>query len=178
MASRTLLRVSRARPILTPSTTARRNVQTDSTTPSAAASIPPTQRGFAPSANVQPIVVKQRGPGFFRGGIVGFLLGISLAGATAYVYLLDEYQQSSHSLLSSVEDLQRSTNKLKEHTKSIEKVEKEVKSLEGKAATKEEVEALRRELLKAIDDVNVSHLELKTQVWEIGQDVNAAKQRR
>ncbi|KAJ3044462.1 hypothetical protein HDV00_001889 [Rhizophlyctis rosea] len=130
---------------------------------------------FVQSANVEPVVVRHKGPGFFRGGITGFLIGITLAGGAAYVYLLDDYQQSSQTLLSSVEDLQKSTNKLKEHTKTIEVIEKNHKALVAKAATKEDLEQLRRELLKVIDDVNLSHLELKTQVWELAQDFKGSK---
>ncbi|KAJ3056687.1 hypothetical protein HK097_005088 [Rhizophlyctis rosea] len=140
-----------------------------------AAPPPPVQPVFVPSANVEPVVVHHKGPGFFRGGIIGFLLGITLAGGTAYVYLLDDYQQSSQSLLASVEDLQKSTNKLKDHTRKIEVLEKDQKSLVAKAATKEDLEQLRSELLKVIDDVNLSHLELKTQVWEVAQDVKGSK---
>ncbi|KAI8834679.1 hypothetical protein BC829DRAFT_377306 [Chytridium lagenaria] len=116
-----------------------------------------------------------RGPGFIKGSFFGFLLGVSLAGGAAYVYLLDDYQSSSQSLLASVEDLQKSTNKLQSHTKKIEVVEKDLKVVAKRSATKDELEKLRNELLKVIDDVHLSHLELKTTVWNLSQDVKEIK---
>jgi hypothetical protein len=56
-------------------------------------------------------VIVQR-VGAFRGGLVGFLLGLSAASAGCYVYLLEEYQQSSNNLLSSIEELQTTTIKV------------------------------------------------------------------
>ncbi|KAJ3325705.1 hypothetical protein HDV06_003506 [Boothiomyces sp. JEL0866] len=113
-------------------------------------------------------VIVQR-VGAFRGGVVGFLLGISSAGAAAYVYLLDEYQQSSLSLLSGVEDLQKTTTKLRDYTKKIDKVEETIKGFPATYATKKDLEDLRNELLKAIDNVVVDGLETKTLVWELSQ---------
>ncbi|KAJ3271153.1 hypothetical protein HDV01_007011 [Terramyces sp. JEL0728] len=108
-------------------------------------------------------VIVQR-VGAFRGGVVGFLLG-----AAAYVYLLDEYQQSSLSLLSGVEDLQKTTTKLRDYTKKIDKVEENIKGFPATYASKKELEDLRNELLKAIDNVVVDGLETKTLVWELSQ---------
>ncbi|KAI9105691.1 hypothetical protein DFS34DRAFT_588992 [Phlyctochytrium arcticum] len=129
---------------------------------------------------VEPVLVAPPPPpppagGFVRGGIVGLLLGLTLAGGTAYVYLLDEYQQSSSALLISVEALQKSTEKVREYTKKIEQLERDFKTFAGKAVTKSELSGVRTELLKTIDDVNISHLELKTHVWEVEQDVKALK---
>ncbi|TPX72185.1 hypothetical protein SpCBS45565_g00424 [Spizellomyces sp. 'palustris'] len=135
-----------------------------------AAIVSPASTAFVTPA---PEVPKRSGGGFFRGGIIGFLLGITLAGATSYVYLLDEYQQSSNALLSNVEDLAKSTAKLRDHTQKITTLEKDLNAFTQKAATKGDLQALRNELLKLIDEVNVSHLELKTHVWEIEQDVKA-----
>eukprot|EP00842_Homolaphlyctis_polyrhiza_P003384 jgi/Hompol1/4046/HPOL_003449-RA len=115
----------------------------------------------APAA---PVVVRR--VGYVRGGIFGFLLGLSSAGAAAYVYLLDEYQQSSNSLLSGVDNLQKSTEKLKTYTAKIDLLERDLKSIPKIYTTQREYEELRNELLKAIDAVHIEHLELKTQVWE------------
>ncbi|KAJ3004296.1 hypothetical protein HKX48_001324 [Thoreauomyces humboldtii] len=132
--------------------------------------VPPPQ----PPVFVSPVHAapprKPRG-GFFRGGLLGFLVGISLAGSTAYVYLLDEYTQSSTALLASVEDLQRSTHKVRDYTQTIETVKKEQKEFAKRAATLADLEKLRNELLKAIDDVNLAHLEhvCKANEWEADQ---------
>ncbi|KAJ3107649.1 hypothetical protein HDU97_003643 [Phlyctochytrium planicorne] len=134
-----------------------------------------TSGPFPASSSVTPPPPSPRGPGFIRGSVFGFLLGLTLSGGAAYVYLLDDYQNSSQSLLASVEDLQKSTNKLQSHTRKIETVEKDLKALKGKTSTKDELEKLRNELLKVIDDVHLSHLELKTSVWDLTQDVKDLK---
>lgn len=43
---------------------------------------------------------------------VGFLLGVTVAGSAGYYYLLEEYNNASGSLLSSVQELQGSTEKV------------------------------------------------------------------
>ncbi|KAJ3414394.1 hypothetical protein HDV05_006668 [Chytridiales sp. JEL 0842] len=138
----------------------------------------PFPAGSSAAANPGAVAYKPKGPGFIRGSIIGFLLGVTVTGGTAYVYLLDDYQTASQSLLSSVEDLQKSTAQLSVNTKKIQVVEKDLKTVADRAATKLEMEALRNELLKAIDDVNVSHLELKTNVWDLSQDVRKASEKK
>ncbi|KAJ3000451.1 hypothetical protein HDV02_005316 [Globomyces sp. JEL0801] len=123
-----------------------------------------------PNFTAPPKVVVQR-VGAFRGGLVGFLLGITTAGAAAYVYLLDEYQQSSYTLLSGVEDLQKTTSKLRDHTLKIDKVEGDMKKLANQAATKQDLHNLRNELLKNIDNVVLEGLETKTQLWDLKNSV-------
>ncbi|KAJ8323654.1 hypothetical protein BDV3_001862 [Batrachochytrium dendrobatidis] len=122
------------------------------------ASVPPL------SAVQRPVIVRQ--VGYVRGGMFGFLLGVAVSSGVAYGYLLDDYQQSTTSLLAGVDNVQLSANKIKSQTSKIEVLEKELKSATKSYSTKKEFENLRNELLKAIDDVHVSHLELKTQVWE------------
>ncbi|TPX36024.1 hypothetical protein SmJEL517_g01777 [Synchytrium microbalum] len=123
---------------------------------------------------VAPVVVKPPPPrrgGYFSGSLTGFLVGTSLTGLACYVFLLDEYQQSSNSLLSTVEDVATSVAKVKDYTKKIVSVEKDLKTHKSVAATKDDIETLRNELLKAIDDLRVEHLESKTQLWELTQSV-------
>jgi hypothetical protein len=64
-------------------------------------------------------VIVQR-VGAFRGGLVGFLMGLAVTSAGCYIYLLEEYQKSSNNLLSSIEELQTSTNKVLLHNNSCE----------------------------------------------------------
>ena len=44
--------------------------------------------------------------------LIGFLLGLTVAGGTGYYYLFDDYHAASNLLLSVVEELQKSTNKV------------------------------------------------------------------
>ncbi|RHZ44064.1 hypothetical protein Glove_767g4 [Diversispora epigaea] len=123
-----------------------------------------------PEKRLTPII---RNPiGAFRGGLIGFLLGLTIAGGSGYYYLLDEYHTSSNLLLSSVEELQKSTSKVRDYAQKIERLEGELKSLQGSAATTDQIKELRSETRKLFDGLNLQHLELKTNVWNIEQDVH------
>ncbi|KAH6564146.1 hypothetical protein BASA50_006837 [Batrachochytrium salamandrivorans] len=137
----------------------RRMLASDASTVAASS----TASSFTPPP--RPAVVRR--VGFVRGGLFGFLLGVSATSAAVYVYLLDDYQHSSNSLLSGVDNLQQSTEKLKAYTSKIEVLDKDLKHFTKTHSTKKEFENLRNELLKIIDDVHVSHLELKTQVYDM-----------
>lgn len=50
--------------------------------------------------------------GGFRGGIAGFALGFGAASAYGYYYLLQEYHAASNLILTSVEEMQSSTQKV------------------------------------------------------------------
>ncbi|KAK3822712.1 MAG: hypothetical protein J3Q66DRAFT_329957 [Benniella sp.] len=118
-----------------------------------------------------PVVTYKRPIGGFRGGILGFLLGATAAGSAGYFYLLEEYQTASNLLLTSVEDLQASTNKVRDYAKKIESVEAELKALRTKAATVEQLGELRSEVKKVYDALNIEHLELKSHVWGLEMDL-------
>ncbi|KAI9268222.1 hypothetical protein BDA99DRAFT_505243 [Phascolomyces articulosus] len=112
--------------------------------------------------------------GAVRGGFVGFLLGVTLAGSVGYYYLLEEYNNASNSLLSSVQELQGSTEKVREYARKIEAVDKDVSKLKELAATTKELNELKAEFRKLYDTLNMEHLELKTHVWGLEQDLNKA----
>jgi len=68
--------------------------------------------------------VQKKPLGAFRGGLVGFLLGFSLASSYAAYRLVDEYKQASVILQASVEELQATATKVSTHLERIESVEK------------------------------------------------------
>ncbi|RUP47051.1 hypothetical protein BC936DRAFT_146188 [Jimgerdemannia flammicorona] len=104
--------------------------------------------------------------------LIGFLIGITIAGGTGYYYLIDEYHVASSLLLNSVEELQSSTNRVRDYARKIETVDKELRKLRESAATVEQLEELRSEMKKLYDGLHIQHLELKTHVWGIEQDVH------
>ncbi|RUS18552.1 hypothetical protein BC938DRAFT_475947 [Jimgerdemannia flammicorona] len=118
----------------------------------------------------------QKPIGGFRGGLIGFLIGITIAGGTGYYYLIDEYHVASSLLLNSVEELQSSTNRVRDYARKIETVDKELRKLRESAATVEQLEELRSEMKKLYDGLHIQHLELKTHVWGIEQDVHKLTQ--
>ncbi|KAF9931068.1 hypothetical protein FBU30_010897 [Linnemannia zychae] len=140
-----------------------------------------SRRHFSSSAVARaeqtPVVVNYKRPiGGFRGGILGFLVGATAAGAAGYYYLLEEYQTASNLLLSSVEDLQASTNKVRSYAMKIETVEAELKALRSKTATVEQLNELKSEVKKVYDGLNIEHLELKSHVWGLEMDLQKLQQ--
>ncbi|KAK1231184.1 hypothetical protein PQX77_005710 [Marasmius sp. AFHP31] len=124
--------------------------------------------------------------GGFRGGIVGFLFGFSLASSFAAYQLLDEYKQASAALQASVEELKTSTEKARPlwsfikvtaQVRRIEAVEKDLKALTSTSATKEDISRVRAEVKKLYDGLHVEFLDLRTHVWGIQQDVHALSKR-
>ncbi|PAV17337.1 hypothetical protein PNOK_0740100 [Pyrrhoderma noxium] len=127
----------------------------------------------APLPNVGSVKPPKQPIGGFRGGIVGFLLGFSLASSFAAYHLLEEYKQASSALQTSVLELQASTEKVTAHIRRIEAVEKDLKALSGISASKDDLSRLRAEVKKLYDGLNIEFLNLRSHVWGIQQDVHA-----
>lgn len=58
--------------------------------------------------------------GTFRGGFVGFLLGVTVTGAGCYYYLLDEYTKANNALLVDLFSLKETVENLESHVKGLE----------------------------------------------------------
>ncbi|KAK6457008.1 uncharacterized protein RJT20DRAFT_127129 [Scheffersomyces xylosifermentans] len=58
--------------------------------------------------------------GAFRGGFLGFLLGVTATGAGSYYYLLDQYKLANNVVVADVVALQNSVSHLEKHVKSLE----------------------------------------------------------
>ncbi|KAG2208868.1 hypothetical protein INT47_011008, partial [Mucor saturninus] len=106
-----------------------------------------------------------------RGGVIGFLLGVTAAGSAGYYYLLGEYNNASEALLISVQELQASTDKVKDYARRIEAVDRDVAKLKETTATKKQLSDLKVDFRKLYDTLNIEHLELKTHVWGLEKDL-------
>ncbi|KZP33574.1 hypothetical protein FIBSPDRAFT_847490 [Athelia psychrophila] len=126
-----------------------------------------------PVVNVGTAPVQKRPVGGFRGGIVGFLFGFSLASSFAAYHLLEEYKQASAALQASVEELQISTEKVSAHVRRIEAVEKDLKALADSSAGKEDLSRVRGEIKRLYDGLHVEFLDLRSHVWGIQQDLHS-----
>ncbi|EJD52287.1 hypothetical protein AURDEDRAFT_111674 [Auricularia subglabra TFB-10046 SS5] len=131
-----------------------------------------TSRRALSDAVAAPAPVK-RPVGGFRGGIIGFLAGFSVASGVAAYQLLEEYKVASAALQASIEQLQANTEKVSSHIRRIEAVESELNALAASSATKEEQSRVRAELKKAQDGLRLEFLDLKAHVWGIQQDLHA-----
>ncbi|KAF9349164.1 hypothetical protein BGX26_012513 [Mortierella sp. AD094] len=131
---------------------------------------------IARSEQAAPVVTYKRPVGGFRGGILGFLIGATAAGGLGYYYLLEEYQTASSLLLNSVEELQASTNKVRDYAKKIESVEAELKALRAKSATLDQLNEFKADVKKVYDGLNIEHLELKSHVWGLEMDLQKVQQ--
>ncbi|KAK5093533.1 hypothetical protein LTR70_004635 [Exophiala xenobiotica] len=58
--------------------------------------------------------------GAFRGGLFGFLLGVTVAGASAYYYVIDEYRLSNDMLTEDIYSLQAAVQRLHDHITELE----------------------------------------------------------
>ncbi|KAK9711751.1 hypothetical protein K7432_007614 [Basidiobolus ranarum] len=117
------------------------------------------------------IVIKKTGS--FRGGLMGFLFGLTCAGGVGYYYLLEEYQSASDLLLRSVEELQASTHKVREYAQKIDVVEKELKNLRSISASHEQLENTKSDIRKLYSTIHSEHLALKKHVSGIEHDISA-----
>ncbi|CZR50604.1 uncharacterized protein PAC_00478 [Phialocephala subalpina] len=89
-------------------------------TPSAALR---TTRSFQTStrrlADATPLPVRKP-VGAFRGGLFGFLLGSTLAGAGVYYYILEEYKVSNGLLTEDIYSLQASVQRVHSYVQTLE----------------------------------------------------------
>ncbi|KIP10246.1 hypothetical protein PHLGIDRAFT_101604 [Phlebiopsis gigantea 11061_1 CR5-6] len=127
----------------------------------------------AAAPNLGTIPPPKKPVGAFRGGIVGFLFGFSLASSYAAYHLLDEYKQASAALQASVEELQQSTQRVTAHLRRIEAVEKDLKALRDTSASKDDIFRIRAEMKKLYDGLHVEFLDLRSHVWGIQQDLHS-----
>ncbi|KKA27180.1 hypothetical protein TD95_005159 [Thielaviopsis punctulata] len=79
------------------------------------------------SATVAAALPARKPVGAFRGGLFGFLLGTTLAGASVYGYLVQEYAASNAVLTADIYALQQ----------TIARVDTYVKTLDGKVTAME-----------------------------------------
>ncbi|CAN3373014.1 hypothetical protein DIRU0_C14620 [Diutina rugosa] len=72
-------------------------------------------RPSPPPPQPKKVVVKPpKRIGAFRGGFTGFLLGVTVTGAGAYYYLLDEYKKANNVIMADIIALQTSIARLEE----------------------------------------------------------------
>lgn len=71
------------------------------------------------AANGAPVKVTKK-VGAFRGGFIGFLLGVTTTGALSYYYLLDQYKLANTVVVADIVALQNSISNLEKHIKSLE----------------------------------------------------------
>ena len=58
--------------------------------------------------------------GAVRGGLTGFLLGVTVTGAGCYYYMLEEYKKSINMLVLDLLSLTETVQNLEKHIKSLE----------------------------------------------------------
>ncbi|KAF8423716.1 hypothetical protein L210DRAFT_2135808 [Boletus edulis BED1] len=178
-----------ASPLLRCTALARNFVQRTGRTHARLLSTSPITRNDAP--NLGTVSSPKKPIGGFRGGIIGFLFGFSLASAYAAYHLLDEYKTASAALQASVDELQASTAKVTAHVRRIEGVEKDLKTLSQHSASKDDLSRVRAEVKKLYDGLHIGpcrfadvfgfpwkccpieFLDLRNHVWGMQQDLHA-----
>ncbi|GAA5997674.1 uncharacterized protein JCM10292_001015 [Rhodotorula paludigena] len=140
--------------------------------PSSSAPPPPPILEPEPAPEPAVAVARVRRPvGAFRGGLIGFLLGISAVGGYGYFRLLEDYQKASQTLLVSVDELKGSTEQMATHLSRIATLERALAKLTDERATHAEVDSLRAEYRKLLEAEHLDVLNLKAHVWAVEQDL-------
>ncbi|EPE29632.1 hypothetical protein GLAREA_00792 [Glarea lozoyensis ATCC 20868] len=83
-----------------------------------------TRRTLAEIATPLPV---RKPVGAFRGGLFGFLLGSTLAGAGVYYYILEEYRVSNELLTEDIYSLQASVQRVHSYVQTLEEQLAELK---------------------------------------------------
>ncbi|BGP43783.1 hypothetical protein JCM10449v2_007840 [Rhodotorula kratochvilovae] len=130
-----------------------------------------------PEPPVAPVARVRKPVGAFRGGFIGFLLGLTTIGGYGYFRLLDDYQKASTTLLTSVEELKGSTEQMASHLSRISTLEASLEKLASSSATQAEVAGLRAEYRKLLEAEHVDLLSLKAHVWGLEQDLRNLSKR-
>ncbi|KXN72102.1 hypothetical protein CONCODRAFT_77988 [Conidiobolus coronatus NRRL 28638] len=116
--------------------------------------------------------VAQPRMGGFRGGLIGFLVGATVAGSTGYYFLIHDYQVATGLLLHSIRELQLSADKVREYARQIESVANEIAKLKDSTAKIDQIDRLKGDIRKLYDSVGVEVLDLKGQLTDLEKDVN------
>ncbi|GAA5838489.1 hypothetical protein JCM11251_003407 [Rhodosporidiobolus azoricus] len=124
-----------------------------------------------------PVSRVRRPVGAFRGGLIGFLLGVTSVGSYGYFMLLDDYSKASGTLLDSVEELKGSTEQMTTHVTRITSLEETTTSLSERSATKAELDSLRQEYRKLLESEHLDLLNTKAHLWALEQDLHKISKR-
>ncbi|KAG4404174.1 hypothetical protein JTP64_001141 [Candida tropicalis] len=77
-------------------------------------------RSYSTQTATTTAAVRPKKVGAFRGGFIGFLLGVTTTGSLSYYYLLDQYNLSNTVVVSDIIALQNSISNLEKHIKTLE----------------------------------------------------------
>ncbi|KAI8882909.1 hypothetical protein K501DRAFT_273150 [Backusella circina FSU 941] len=110
-----------------------------------------------------------------KGGVIGFLLGVTAAGSAGYYYLLSEYNNLERvppGIFGSSRNQPINEFQVKDYARRIETVDRDVAKLKETMATKKQLTDLKGDFRKLYDTLNMEHLELKTHVWGLEKDLS------
>ncbi|KIV80177.1 hypothetical protein PV11_07697 [Exophiala sideris] len=92
--------------------------------------VPFASRSFQTSSRrfAETVAVPVKRPvGAFRGGLFGFLLGSTLAGASVYYYILEEYKVSNELLTEDIYALQAAVQRIHSYVTELENKVSQIK---------------------------------------------------
>ncbi|GAA5991501.1 hypothetical protein JCM5350_005186 [Sporobolomyces pararoseus] len=144
--------------------------------------LPPAPAPLQTSAPPTPVI--KQPVGAWRGGLIGFLLGLTALGSYGYFLLLSDYEKASRQLVESVKNLESSTSLISSQLERIAELESRLKSVESTQVSSKRLESFRNEYKKLSDSQHLDLIDLKAHVWSIEQDLvnlekkNEAERRR
>ncbi|GAA5937934.1 uncharacterized protein JCM15063_005417 [Sporobolomyces koalae] len=132
---------------------------------------PPLPAALPEASSVRSQQSIQQPVGAFRGGLIGFLLGLTAVGTYGYYSLLSDYSKASQQLLLSVQELQESTRIVTSQLDKINQLEDRIQRLEPKMVDKKELKSMREEYKRLTETQHLDLINLKAHVWSIEQDL-------
>ncbi|GAA5843574.1 hypothetical protein JCM3766R1_002417 [Sporobolomyces carnicolor] len=128
--------------------------------------LPPTP---APLATEPPPTPAIKQPvGAFRGGLIGFLLGLTALGSYGYFLLLSDYEKASRQLVASVQNLESSTSLISSQLERISQLESRLNQVESSQVSMSQLESFRNEYKQLSQTQHLDLINLKAHVWSIG----------
>ncbi|GAA5912930.1 uncharacterized protein JCM6883_006261 [Sporobolomyces salmoneus] len=131
--------------------------------------LPPPPPPLITEAPPTPIV--KQPVGAFRGGLIGFLLGLTTLGGYGYYLLLSDYEKASKQLVESVKNLESSTSLISSQLDRISLLESRLRSLESTQVSSKQLDSFRNEYKKLSESQHLDLINLKAHVWSIEQDL-------
>ena len=98
-----------------------------------------------------PVIKVKKSVGAVRGGFTGFLLGCVVTGTLGYSTIMGDYQTSNALILESLDELQKSTTRIKQLALRVEE-------LERRRPDSKPVDELRNEMHTLLNKMRIEQL--------------------
>ncbi|PVU88760.1 hypothetical protein BB561_005717 [Smittium simulii] len=104
----------------------------------------------------------KRPVGGFRGGVFGFILGAAVTGTYGLYHLVEQYEASNALVLSSVNELEKSTVQIRDYIERIDALEAQLVLVNEQFVQVSKLESFSGDVRRQLDLINKEYLETKS----------------